>query len=59
MNDRDINKDLDLHKNACDEFKKNLLLIKDLKASGKTDDVSIITVNKIYLVKNSPMSDVV
>ena len=42
MNDRDIVKDMDLHKNACDEFKKNLLLIKDLKASGKTDDVSII-----------------
>ena len=41
MSDRDITKDLEMHSNACGEFKRILLKIKDLKASGKTEDVSI------------------
>ena len=41
VNDRDIAKDLEMHSNACREFKRILLKIKDLKASGKTEEVSI------------------
>ncbi|KAI0221809.1 THO complex subunit 5-like protein [Lamellibrachia satsuma] len=45
VNDRDIAKDLEMHSNACREFKRILLKIKDLKASGKTEEVEELRIS--------------
>ncbi|KAK2178034.1 hypothetical protein NP493_564g00023 [Ridgeia piscesae] len=45
VSDRDITKDLEMHSNACGEFKRILLKIKDLKASGKTEDVEDLRIS--------------